>query len=123
MIAFDVSVPRSRFGDFRDRSIQLIGELVEGAMVYDFGHLADGGVHLNLIVPVDTSAENVQALRDAIYALTVNDFEGSFSAEHGVGPYNYRWYREHTEAAKLEFSAALHRYFDPFNRLGNVRLG
>ncbi|OOG58195.1 hypothetical protein B0E49_04570 [Polaromonas sp. C04] len=123
MVAFDVAVPRSRFGDFRDRSIEVVRELAEGATVYDFGHLGDGGVHLNLIVPGDTSAEKVQALRDAIYALTVDEFHGSFSAEHGIGPYNYRWYRGHTELAKLDLSAALHRYFDPFDRLGNVRLG
>lgn len=47
MVAFDIAVPRSRFGDFREKSVRLVEETVKGAVVYDLGHLGDGGVHLN----------------------------------------------------------------------------
>lgn len=122
MVAFDVAAPRSRFGAFLEQAVQLAMRMVEGAEVYDFGHLGDGGVHLNVIVPAQTPAFTVNALRDEVYALTVREFDGSFSAEHGIGPYNQRWYAEYTEPAKLELAAALHDHFDASRRLGNVRL-
>jgi FAD/FMN-containing dehydrogenase len=122
MVAFDIAVPRSKFGDFREMSVRLVEDSVPGAVVYDFGHLGDGGVHLNVIVPEATSQNAVDKLRDAVYALTVGEFDGSFSAEHGVGPYNQRWYAQYTEPARLELAAALHHHFDAARRIGNVRL-
>lgn len=122
MVAFDVAVPRSGFAGFRARAAQSVEEAIPGALVYDFGHLGDGGVHLNVVVPDHATDASIRALRDSLYALTVNDFAGSFSAEHGIGPYNERWYAEYTEPAKLELAAALHHHFDAARRLGNVRL-
>lgn len=122
MVAFDVAVPRSGFGDYRERAVQLVEKAIQGAVVYDFGHLGDGGIHLNVVVPAQASDASIGALRDAVYALTVNGFGGSFSAEHGIGPYNQRWYAKYTEPAKLELAAALHHHFDATRRLGSVRL-
>jgi FAD/FMN-containing dehydrogenase len=122
MVAFDVAVPRSGFAEFREEAVQLVEKAVQGAVVYDFGHLGDGGVHLNVVVPSDASDASIGTLRDAVYALTVNDFGGSFSAEHGIGPYNQRWYAGYTEPATLELASALHHHFDAARRLGNVRL-
>lgn len=122
MVAFDIAVSRSRFGAFRERAVQMAEQLVNGAIVCDFGHLGDGGVHLNVVVPTSTPDAAVGMLRDAVYALTVDDFDGSFSAEHGVGPSNQRWYARYTDEAKLQLAAALHHHFDAAHRLGNVRL-
>jgi FAD/FMN-containing dehydrogenase len=122
MVAFDIAVPRSGFAEFREKAVHLVEQAVQGAVVYDFGHLGDGGVHLNVVVPRQASDTSIGTLRDAVYALTVDGFGGSFSAEHGVGPYNHRWYAEYTESAKLELATALHNHFDATRRLGNVRL-
>ncbi len=122
MVAFDVAVPRSGFAEFREKAVRLVEQTLQGAVVYDFGHLGDGGVHLNVVVPSEASEASIGALRDAVYALTVDGFGGSFSAEHGIGPYNQRWYAEYTESAKFELATALHHHFDAARRLGNVRL-
>lgn len=122
MVAFDVAVPRPAFADFLEKAARTAEASVDGAVVYDFGHLGDGGVHLNVVVPDATPDRAVRALRDAVYALTVKEFAGSFSAEHGIGPSNQRWYAEYTEPARLELAAAFHKHFDSASRLGNVRL-
>lgn len=122
MVAFDVAVPRSRFAEFREAAVQLVESAIDGAVVYDFGHLGDGGVHLNVVVPSEASEESIAALRDAVYKLAVDAFGGSFSAEHGIGPYNKRWYAHYTEPATLQLAAALHDHFDASRRLGNVFL-
>lgn len=122
MVAFDLSVKRSSFSSFRDRCLQLVKLHVPEAHVCDFGHLGDGGVHLNMVVPPTTEAEAIDGLKDAIYDLTVCDFDGSFSAEHGVGPSNVKWYRRYLDRATQDWARLLHGHFDPSGRLGNVRL-
>jgi FAD/FMN-containing dehydrogenase len=122
LVAFDVSVARSAFAPFRREAMLLIEKHMPGALLCDFGHIGDGGVHLNMTVPPETSAEHINALREAIYEAVVVQFAGSFSAEHGVGPYNQRFYDRYTEAPLLNVCTALQRVLDPDHQLGNVRL-
>ncbi|WP_457355452.1 FAD-binding oxidoreductase [Roseateles sp. P5_D6] len=122
MLAFDLSVTRSRFAPLREQALAVIAEHLPDAQVCDFGHLGDGGMHLNFVVPWDTAEGRIAALREAIYDLTVREFGGSYSAEHGVGPSNSAFYHRYTDAATLDWAAALHRHFDPARLLGNVRL-
>lgn len=122
MVAFDLSVARSLFAAFRHASIGLIQAVLPGTRVCDFGHLGDGGVHLNLVVPEGTEDAHIQVLRDTIYDLAVREFGGSYSAEHGIGPYNRRWYERYAEPEVREWAGVLHRHFDPRGRMGNVRL-
>lgn len=122
LIAFDVAVSRSRFAEFRTRSLSLIAGEIAGAMVCDFGHLGDGGMHLNIVVPAGTAPDAIDRLRARLYDLVVGEFDGSFSAEHGIGPYNQTFHRRFTDAPLQAVAGALHAQLDPRGRLGNVRL-
>lgn len=122
MVAFDLAVKRSRFAPFRSRCLEVVKARIPDAVVCDFGHLGDGGVHLNMVVPNDHDVERIQMLRDDIYDLTVLEFEGSFSAEHGVGPSNSKWYQRYLDSATKDWAHLLHGHFDPAARLGNIRL-
>ena len=123
LVAFDVAVARSAFAPFRDEAQALIEQHLPGARLCDFGHIGDGGVHLNMTVPDDTQAAQIEALREALYEAVVVRFSGSFSAEHGVGPYNQRFYDRFTEAPLRGLCSALQQALDPGLQLGNVRLG
>lgn len=122
MVAFDVSVSRSRFAAFRTRALALIAAEVASALVCDFGHLGDGGVHLNIVVPPGTGADAIARLRSKLYRAVVEEFDGSFSAEHGIGPYNQAFYQRFTDPPTRALAGALHAQLDPRGRLGNVRL-
>jgi FAD/FMN-containing dehydrogenase len=122
MVAFDVSVSRSRFAAFRTRALALIGAEVASALVCDFGHLGDGGVHLNIVVPPGTGVDAIARLRSTLYQAVVEEFDGSFSAEHGIGPFNQAFYQRFTDRPTRALAGALHAHFDPQGRLGNVRL-
>jgi len=122
MVAFDLAVSRSRFAAFRAHALTLIEALIPHAQVCDFGHLGDGGIHLNLVVPAETSQEQIGALRTAVYRSVVEEFGGSFSAEHGVGPYNAEYFERFTEVPLRELAGALQRHCNPDRLLGNVRL-
>lgn len=123
MVAFDLAVSRSQLAEFRDAALQVVAEIVPAATACDFGHLGDGGVHLNLAVPDETPPERIAQLRDAVYDLTVLRFEGSYSAEHGIGPYNESYYRRYADLQTRQLATLLKGRFDPSGLLGNVHLG
>lgn len=122
MVAFDLAVSRSKFAPFRTRCIELVKSIVPDARICDFGHLGDGGVHLNMVVPDTMPDTELQRLRDTVYDTTVREFGGSFSAEHGVGPYNQRWYQRYLDHSTRDWARMLHGHFDPAGVIGNVRL-
>lgn len=98
-VAFDVSVPRSRIMAFRRAALAMLEKEHPHLRVVDFGHIADGGMHFIVIWPHDAvpayDAEAMQGLRDRLYPLVVDEFNGSFSAEHGIDIHNLRYYRRY----------------------------
>jgi FAD/FMN-containing dehydrogenase len=67
----------------------------------DFGHIADGSIHLNIVAPNDWAKENAASLhelRHSFLSRLVKEFGASFSAEHGLGRVNCR---ESTEFGSL----------------------
>ena len=84
----DVSVPVSKVPAFIRRASNACEALMPGIRPVPFGHVGDGNIHFNLEQPVDADPAWFLAHDHAIMD-TVNDvvreFEGSFSAEHGIG--------------------------------------
>ncbi|HKK70281.1 MAG TPA: FAD-binding oxidoreductase [Candidatus Krumholzibacteria bacterium] len=131
VLAFDLSVPRSRLAEFSEAIRRRVAERWPSLRVCDYGHWGDGGTHVNLLIdPNDPATRDLRpgseswlSLQDSIYALCVEDFGGSYSAEHGVGPHNQRVYDRYADPATVAVSDVLKRHFDPDDRLGTVRWG
>ncbi|MBI3229382.1 MAG: FAD-binding oxidoreductase [Burkholderiales bacterium] len=127
MIAFDISMPRSSLVTFRAQALALMAERFAWIKVMDFGHWADGGAHFNMIWPKDAEVAYdvaiVEAIRTLIYDLVVNGFQGSFSAEHGVGPYNLAYYQRYTSAPAQQLAGRLQTLLDPQRLLGLTWFG
>jgi FAD/FMN-containing dehydrogenase len=124
IVAFDLSVPRSRLFEVRDRIIALVATTAPHARYADFGHVGDGGIHSVAIWPRDLHparrADEQVRLRDATYDL-VATAAGTFSAEHGLGPENEPAFRR--DAPEIRGAqAALKAIFDPRRILGAVDL-
>lgn len=126
-IAFDVSVPRSHIMAFCRAARALVAHDFPFLHVVDFGHIADGGVHFNVIWRNDASQGYepavVHALRDRIYAMVVQDFGGSYSAEHGIGPHNMAYYHQYTPAPVQALAQGLRQLTDPQRLCGTVDFG
>ena len=126
-IAFDVSVPRSRIMTFRREASEILRREFPQVLLTDFGHIADGGLHFNVVWPKDAAApyapEVVQGLRDRLYDLVVRVYDGSFSAEHGVGPHNIDYYRRYTDPVTQAIAGRLRTLTDPLKRCGAVDFG
>jgi FAD/FMN-containing dehydrogenase len=87
-IRHDVSVPVSAVPDFIEQAVALVEAAVPGIRAAPFGHLGDGNIHFNLAQPLggdpDAFVAQTERVTTAVYEL-VASFEGSFSAEHGIG--------------------------------------
>jgi FAD/FMN-containing dehydrogenase len=113
LIAFDLAFRRGDIMRFCDRMKAEMPARFPGVTICDFGHIGDGGVHFNLVVAPDnalaTDPARECALRDWVFDVTVREFGGSFSAEHGIGRKNQRWYDLYTPDTQRRLATALHR--------------
>lgn len=87
-VKHDVSIPVSRMADFIALGSRRVTEAHPEAVVFCFGHVGDGNVHFNFASPSPGQAEDFMQNAGAISAIvydTVAEFDGSISAEHGIG--------------------------------------
>ena len=105
----------------RAEAADVVRRQVPGAVLADFGHLGDGGLHLNVVLPDGYDPAAATALRESVYAL-VDRHGGSFSAEHGLGPANVAWWAAHEQPATVATLAAVKRVLDPYGLLGTEAL-
>lgn len=121
VLGHDVSVPRSALMGVRRRAIDAVVALAPTAVMCDFGHAGDGGLHLNVLFPNDAApptAEQCAAIRGAIDEI-VTAAGGSYSAEHGLGPLNAERWLATTPPIERRLVAALKDVVDPHRLLGH----
>jgi FAD/FMN-containing dehydrogenase len=121
VLGLDVSVPRDAIEPVRREVGLVVEDLVRGARLADFGHVGDGGLHLNVVLPATASKADASTLRRAVYDV-VTRAGGSFSAEHGLGPVNVAWWLEHEPAPARSALASVKRALDPYGLLGTEAL-
>ncbi len=83
-----------------------------------FGHIGDGNLHLNILKPADSSVqqfvERCQRVNLRVFDV-VRTYQGSISAEHGVG-LTKKPYLDYTRsAAEISYLRAIKAVFDPCN--------
>jgi len=84
----DISVPLSRMARYIEDGDAAVQTFLPGARLVAFGHVGDGNVHFNIIVPEGMDPAEFNAMRDAgakVVHDLVHQYEGSISAEHGLG--------------------------------------
>ncbi|MGK6310909.1 FAD-binding oxidoreductase [Variovorax sp. DT-64] len=125
-IKHDISIPVSRIPAFVEQTDALLENELPGVRLVNFGHLGDGNLHYNVQAPAD--AHNGDFLRDhearinTLVYEAVRQFEGSFSAEHGVGSLKVETLEKHKSQVALEMMRAIKRGLDPQNLLNPGRV-
>lgn len=121
----DVSVPLSKMQEFLRRGDELLAELRPDARLVAFGHVGDGNLHYNVVLPRDLSAADWategERITRAIYDV-VDSFGGSFSAEHGVGQSKKAYLEAYRGGAELNLMRSLKKMLDPANILNPGKL-
>ncbi len=104
----DVSVPVSKVPEFIQQATEACEQLIPGIRVVPFGHMGDGNIHFNIEQPVGADGAwflgQDQAIMDTVNEV-VRAFDGSFSAEHGIGklkPYMMPDWRGGAELAMMQ---------------------
>ena len=122
LYAFDLSFRRGDVLRFRAAMKAQLGELFPDVEICDFGHVGDGGIHFNLVdhlSPGEWTPHRERMIRDTVIKTAVEDFDGCYSAEHGVGPVNFHYFDTYASAETRRFSAALEAVTSG-KRLGRV---
>ena len=87
-----------------------------GVRMVNFGHLGDGNLHYNVSPPVGTDArgflESQAAVNRVVYD-AVARFNGSISAEHGLGQLKRDIINDYKAAVELELMRSVKRALDP----------
>lgn len=128
VVGFDVAVPRPALPDLVTEVRRLVAQELPRAVVADFGHWGDGGVHCNLVFPdvdgVAAPPDDAERLRasELVLGTVVDRFGGSFGAEHGVGPANSAWWRHTTSEGTRATLRAAAVAVDPLGILGHPGL-
>ncbi len=113
MVGFDISFERDKAMAFRTYMQQALSKNFENIKICDFGHIGDGAMHFNLVVPFNDMRLNdemfILQLKEWVFERVVNDFDGSYSAEHGCGPSNYFAYEKYTNNTIQEIAKNIQR--------------
>jgi FAD/FMN-containing dehydrogenase len=86
-VKHDVSVPIGAVPDFLEAVQRVVGQAYPAVRIIAFGHMGDGNIHLNILLPAGAEAQHWSALLNTLVHDIVTSFEGSISAEHGIGQY------------------------------------
>lgn len=112
----DVSVRISAMPAFMARTQALIGQAYPHFDVVWFGHIGDGNLHINVLKPDAT--DDTQFLQQCehvtkLLAQVLKDFDGSISAEHGIGLVKKGYLDSTRGEAEIALMQAVKRAFDP----------
>jgi FAD/FMN-containing dehydrogenase len=115
-IKHDVSVPISAIPRFLDEASRAVVAAVPGARPVPFGHLGDGNIHFNISQPTggDKAAflDHWEDVNRIVHDL-VAAFDGSISAEHGLGQAKIDEITRYKSPVALETMRAVKRALDP----------
>lgn len=114
----DVSVPVGDVGRFIVEAETAVGSAVPESRVVAFGHVGDGNVHFNVSQPKGMEADAFIAMRQQVASVVydiVLKFDGSISAEHGVGVLKREQLTHYRSATELSVMRAVKAALDPQN--------
>ena len=97
-----------------------------GVRLVNFGHLGDGNLHYNVQAPAGGDAasflrDHETAVNTLVYD-AVDGFEGSISAEHGIGTLKRDELARRKSPVALQMMRAIKQALDPLNLMNPGRV-
>lgn len=125
-IKHDISISVSRIPEFVRETDALLLKNFPGARLVTYGHLGDGNLHYNVQAPVgDDQARFLreeEAPMNALVYEVVDRYNGSISAEHGVGSLKAEKLEHHKSPVALGLMRAIKHALDPHNLMNPGRV-
>jgi len=115
-IKHDVSVPVGSVPAFLDEATAAVLGFLPSARVCAFGHMGDGNIHFNVSQPIsadkDEFLDKWEAMNEVVHAVVAR-YQGSFSAEHGIGQLKRELLARAKDPVALDVMRAIKRALDP----------
>ncbi len=125
-IKHDISIPVSRIPAFCAETDALLEREIPGVRLVNFGHLGDGNLHYNVQAPADGDPKAFLREQEARVNTLVFDavarFDGSISAEHGVGSLKADKLPHYKDPVALALMRSIKQALDPQNLLNPGRV-
>ncbi len=117
-IKHDISVPIASIPDFISEAAKIIETISPGARIVCFGHMGDGNLHYNVSQPVGADKQAYLSLwgemNHRVHTLVMS-YDGSFSAEHGIGQLKRKELVAFKSPVALSLMRSIKQLFDPKN--------
>ncbi|MBL0420047.1 FAD-binding oxidoreductase [Ramlibacter sp. AW1] len=125
-IKHDISLPISRIPAYCAETDARLAREIPGIRLVNFGHLGDGNLHYNVQAPEggDPAAflrEQEARVNELVYE-QVRRFDGSISAEHGVGSLKVDGLPHYKSPVAIDMMKAIKRGLDPRNLMNPGRV-
>ncbi|MEA3394522.1 MAG: FAD-binding oxidoreductase [Pseudomonadota bacterium] len=125
-IKHDISINVSRIPEFVNETNALLLERFPGARLVTYGHLGDGNLHYNVQAPEgDDQArflnEEEAPMNELVYEV-VDRYNGSISAEHGIGSLKADKLAHHKSPVALGLMRSIKQALDPQNLMNPNRV-
>ena len=124
-IKHDISVPVASIPAFIAEAAVAVEEMIPSARVVCFGHIGDGNLHYNVSQPVGADKQAFLArwheLNHRIHTIVMR-YNGSISAEHGIGALKREELRAFKQPLALELMRRIKQAFDPKNIMNPDKL-
>jgi FAD/FMN-containing dehydrogenase len=114
-IGFDISLPLNKVQAFVDEMEKRAGSLVKNLRMCHLGHLGDGNLHYAIFPPEEEPNALVsksEEIKTAVYD-AISKFNGSFSAEHGIGTSKLFAMDTYKDPVALEIMQQIKTKLDP----------
>lgn len=112
----DVAVRIGQVTEFLAGLEEIVGRHFPDFEVLWYGHIGDGNLHMNVLRPRGMSINQFhdicEALTETIYA-QVDKYQGSISAEHGVGVLKRDWLHHSRGPGEMALFRSIKQAFDP----------
>ena len=125
-IKHDISIAVSRIPAFCKETDALLAREIPGVRLVNFGHLGDGNLHYNVQAPEHVDAANFLRTQESevnrLVFEAVSRYDGSISAEHGVGSLKVDTLPQHKDPVALALMRTIKQALDPQNTMNPGRV-
>ena len=125
-IKHDISIAVSHIPQFVQEMDAALAQSFPGVRLVNYGHLGDGNLHYNVQAPADADAEHFLKTQEkpinALVYAAVDRYNGSISAEHGIGSLKRDKLLEHKSPVALGLMHSIKLALDPRNLMNPGRL-
>ena len=116
VIQHDVSLPLNLIDKFIEKSSSSLKKLDASISIINFGHLGDNNLHFNVFVDKildNKEYKKIQKNINKIVFSNVIKFNGSISAEHGIGQLRRKELKKFKSADEIKKMVQIKKIFDP----------